>query len=324
MSFLSDTFTDAYGTLLTAHSPATGGAWSINSGDTSAQVGTGPGASGHVMQGWGTGTFARNAAAPAGTDYTVSAPITHGGSYYYGLQGGVIARCQTSSTTGYVLVWDIPSQNWKLYRVVSGSWVQLATTGSYPVSFETWATASLAVAGSGATVTLTAKNGSDTLFGGAVTDSDASRIVAAGYAGIYLSTNAGGYGVFIDSITADDAASNSGGIAATEAVDTAAVSGSTQTRTATITLVDRTAATQNSLSSLKWAFYQTMPWVGATPTDYGTTETTDGSGILAVTLPNCTLTNGQVGYLIVTDSDGTTGQSPSAKVFAGPVAVAVS
>jgi hypothetical protein len=58
------------------------------------------------------------------------------------------------------------------------------------------------------------------------------------------------------------------------------------------------------------------------PTDKGSTGATDASGIFTVTLSNSTKTAGQVGWLTVTNSDGTTTQSPVNKAFSGPVTVA--
>lgn len=79
-----------------------------------------------------------------------------------------------------------------------------------------------------------------------------------------------------------------------------------------------------SLTGLKWAFYDTTDPSGWTtgPVDNGSGESTDGSGDLVVSLTNTTLTAGQTGWLIVTDSDGTTTQSPPCRSFCGPVTVA--
>lgn len=77
-----------------------------------------------------------------------------------------------------------------------------------------------------------------------------------------------------------------------------------------------------NLSSLKWAWFDSVnPGSFSAPTDKGTAETTDGSGNLVISLPNSLLANGEIGWLIVSDSDGTVDQSPPGKSFSGPVAV---
>lgn len=93
-------------------------------------------------------------------------------------------------------------------------------------------------------------------------------------------------------------------------------------KTVTITLVSRLGAARASLSSLKWAFWDyTRPdLITAAPVAGGSAETTDGSGVLVVDVAASALTNGQIGWLTVTDSDGTAAHRHA---FAGPVAVVV-
>jgi hypothetical protein len=94
------------------------------------------------------------------------------------------------------------------------------------------------------------------------------------------------------------------------------------TKTVTITLVTTANSPQANLTSLKWAFFdQATPSSFDHPTDYGSTETTDGSGVLVITV-HTTLSAGGIGWLTVTNSDGTTSQSPAHKAFSGPVVVA--
>lgn len=93
-------------------------------------------------------------------------------------------------------------------------------------------------------------------------------------------------------------------------------------RTVTLTLTTDGTTPAASLSSLKWAWWDraTPDLVGA-PTDQGTTETTNGSGVLTIPVRSV-LSPGGIGWLVVTDSDGTTSQSPAHKAFCGPAAVA--
>ena len=77
-----------------------------------------------------------------------------------------------------------------------------------------------------------------------------------------------------------------------------------------------------NLSGLKWAFFDaTTPDAMGAPTDKGATGYTDAAGLLTLNLPNSSKVAGQVGWLSLTNSDGTPGQSPAAKAFSGPVAV---
>lgn len=96
-------------------------------------------------------------------------------------------------------------------------------------------------------------------------------------------------------------------------------------KTATVTLVDRFGSARAGLSGLKWAFwdYATPALIvsnAAAPSAGGSAETTDGSGVLVVDVAASALTNGQIGWLTVTDSDGTAAER---NAFAGPVTVAV-
>lgn len=96
----------------------------------------------------------------------------------------------------------------------------------------------------------------------------------------------------------------------------------TGTKTATITLVDAGNTPRASLTGLKWAWWdQPTPNASTTPTDQGTGASTDGSGVFSITVKTALAASG-VGWLVVTDSDGTTTQTPVHKSFAGPVAVA--
>jgi hypothetical protein len=90
----------------------------------------------------------------------------------------------------------------------------------------------------------------------------------------------------------------------------------------TITLVNESGTPQTGLSSLKWCWFdEVTPNLFNAPTDKGSAESTDGSGVLTIPLPNTNKSSGQVGWLIVTNSDGTTMQSPAHRAFSGPMAV---
>lgn len=90
--------------------------------------------------------------------------------------------------------------------------------------------------------------------------------------------------------------------------------------TISVTLVDAEGAPAASVTGLKWAWFDEItPDQFGEPTDKGAAELTDGSGVLTISLPNSSKTSGQVGWLIVTNSNGTTAMVH--KAFSGPVEV---
>jgi hypothetical protein len=98
------------------------------------------------------------------------------------------------------------------------------------------------------------------------------------------------------------------------------------TKTVTITLTTQSGVPRANLSGLKWAFWDvaTPDQITGAPVNKGTGETTDANGVLVLSVPDSSLTNAQIGWLNVTDSNGTLTQTPRHKAFAGPVAVSVS
>lgn len=100
----------------------------------------------------------------------------------------------------------------------------------------------------------------------------------------------------------------------------AGVTATVVTKTASVNLVNNSNVAQASLTGLKWAWFDGVtPDTFDAPTDQGVGEITDGSGVLTIDISNSSKTTGQIGWLIVTDSDGTT--SMVHKAFSGPVAV---
>lgn len=94
---------------------------------------------------------------------------------------------------------------------------------------------------------------------------------------------------------------------------------STTSRTITVTLTTDGTTPAASLTGLKWAFFDSpQPQSFTAPASQGTGESTDGSGVLTLTV-DTTLGSGGIGWLEVTDSDGTTSMDHSG--FSGPVEV---
>jgi hypothetical protein len=92
-----------------------------------------------------------------------------------------------------------------------------------------------------------------------------------------------------------------------------------QARTVTLTLSDATGIPRASLTGIKWSIFdQATPDAQAVAVDKGTGATTDGSGVLTLSVYS-TLSAGQVVWLTLSNSDGTTTQNPAAMGFAGPV-----
>ena len=94
-------------------------------------------------------------------------------------------------------------------------------------------------------------------------------------------------------------------------------------RTVTITLVNSVGATLPSLTGLKWALFdQATPDLLVAPSSKGSGASTNGAGVLQLIIPTTGLAVNGTGWLIVSDSDGTTTQSPASKAFSAPVIVA--
>lgn len=103
----------------------------------------------------------------------------------------------------------------------------------------------------------------------------------------------------------------------TTASDVTASSGISAT-SVTVTLTGAT-----SLTGLQWAFFDDpLPADFGAPVAQGAAETTDGSDQIVIDITGSTLLAGDVGFLIVTNSDGTVDQSPQPSLAAGPVTVA--
>ena len=91
-------------------------------------------------------------------------------------------------------------------------------------------------------------------------------------------------------------------------------------KSASVSLVNTANAALGSLTGLKWAWFDELtPDTFNAPTDQGSGEVTDGAGMLTVSIPNSVKTSGQTGWLIITDSDGSTVMAH--KAFSGPVVV---
>lgn len=102
----------------------------------------------------------------------------------------------------------------------------------------------------------------------------------------------------------------------------AAIRRTTKTaRTLSLVLTTDGTTPAAGLTGLKWSFFDSVQaHVMGEPASQGSGATTNGAGVLALTLQS-TLASGGTGWLVVTNSDGTTTQSPASKAFSGPVQV---
>ena len=91
-------------------------------------------------------------------------------------------------------------------------------------------------------------------------------------------------------------------------------------RSVMITLTSDGSTPLANLTGLSWSFFdQNKVTQMSVPADSGT-GTTTSDGYLIIN-PRTSLASGATGYLVVTDSDGTTTQSPPAKAYSGPVVI---
>lgn len=91
-------------------------------------------------------------------------------------------------------------------------------------------------------------------------------------------------------------------------------------RTLSLTLVDRDDNPRVDLTGLRWALFDlSKPDLIGAPVHQGIGETTDGSGVLTLELPDVDLPVDGDAFLVVSDTDGTSGQSPASIAFAAPV-----
>lgn len=121
------------------------------------------------------------------------------------------------------------------------------------------------------------------------------------------------------SVTASVIGTIAGIVAASVTVST----GPTAATSVTLTLTTDGTTPAASLSGLKWAFFdEALPSTFTAPVAQGSAEATDGSGVLVLDITGSSLNAGDTGWLIVTNSDGTTTQGAAARAFSGPVTVA--
>jgi hypothetical protein len=209
-AFVTDTFTDANDTQITAHTGELGATWTLAPGDTSG--GSQSTIKGNKLGGPGSGSCICYASgAPGGADYTVSATFVFASGTWPTIYGPA-GRMSTSAETGYFAI--LFSNEIRLYKYVAGSLTQVGTGDALTPAAGTF-TVTLAMSGTTIAVRVQRASDSNWLASGdtwqvgqadCISETDAS-IAAAGKAGFWANGDVT-VGV-MDSFSADAAAAAS-------------------------------------------------------------------------------------------------------------------
>jgi len=274
-TWLNDTFTEAATTALTSHTADAGSSWAYCSG-----LATAPNVYailGGVLGNGGNGyQVYRNTVTPLSADQIITGVFNYQSSGFGSI--GLLARLNSAGTAGYLAAYlGGATQKWGIFRIgAAGATTQIgALSASTVYSTGNTPTAVLDVSGVGATVTLDLKVDGVSVV--TTTDSDALRVVATGSAGVWFSMTSGaGTGMFINSMTAADAAVAGATVsyAAPLAGQIAPLSAGT-TGTATITATGTYTGTapdqwrmvpdgsSTSVSGFDWQAFSVAPSAGA-------------------------------------------------------------
>lgn len=206
MSWFNDTFTDTTGTLITSHTSDSGGTWAVAYQGAAAtpQIFS---TLGGVVGPKNTTNILKASPTPPSADYSVS------GTFYYDSLNfgsmGVAARLTPTGNAGYIAVYVASSKTWGIYRLGASGTTTLIQQSSV-INYTSGNTPSIVftVSGTGSTVTLDLVVNGNNIIPNA-TDTSGSRVVAAGQAGMWLSSNLSDQGMFISSLTATDTSTSS-------------------------------------------------------------------------------------------------------------------
>lgn len=289
----------------------------------------------------GTEPTAQSVTAPAAATFTASVSGTYTGLRWQRQAAGAGGWSDVSGATSTSLTTGATS-------VTGGSWnntdrVRLAVDWSGGVVYSTDVALTVVAGGTAPAITVQPSNQSVTVGSTAIFGVTASGSGTLTYQWQRQPSGGGGYtdisGATSSSYTTP-ATTITGGSANNGDTYRCVVTGDTAppatSSVATLTVLQPVATTVSvtlttdgttpaaSLSGLKWAFYDqvTPDLFTAAPVVKGAAETTDGSGVFSASITGTALRVGDTGYLIVTNSDGTTTQGAALKAFAAPVVVA--
>lgn len=203
--FFNDTFTTGSTVDLTAHTSESLHSWVQAKGTISPKVFT---AAGGIVANGGGSTEAQvmrpSVIAPT-ADVSVLSTLHYDSVNFTYV--GVVARMASDASSGYLAAYSTAAGKWGLWRMAAG--VDATTQTAIAVSTTTSSYVSgnepviqLDVTGSGATVTVKLTVDGVVLIN--FPDTDAARVTAAGYPGLYfLVPLASGNGMWISSLSAD-------------------------------------------------------------------------------------------------------------------------
>lgn len=196
MPFVSDTFTDATGTTLAAHTGETGATWTVHP-IYSATLSIDANQVKHVTTSTSTAYYASGV--PATAEYDVSCVFSYTGSLVTGDQGGVIGRASTSAETFYIGRYN-HGAGWELVKVLVGSFTVLQSSAATLTS------------GQGYTIRLEIRNAAKKVFIDGVERlvSSDNAITAAGRSGLRGRAAGAALNYRIDSFVAVDASEATG------------------------------------------------------------------------------------------------------------------
>lgn len=199
---LTANFSETAQTNLSASVPESGGSW-IDCGSTapSPQIFSilggilGPG-------GNGLGLY-RYSGIAASADTVVSAIFNYQSPSFSSV--GILARMNAAGTAGYLAAYIPGSSQWGIFRIQpNGTTTTLAFSAAIAYAANDTPSIDFDVAGSGASVALVLKIGGVAVV--TTTDATASRVITAGYPGVWFSATSGaGTGMFIERMSSIDA-----------------------------------------------------------------------------------------------------------------------
>lgn len=201
--FALDTSTVASTTLITARTTDSGHSW-VNFSGTASPAPSSYNVSGGVIANGASGpNIWRMSALPSVADVSLTQDWVIDSATAYNVFGAC-ARLNAAGNAGYAALYVRTSNAWILVRIgASMATTTLATSSTVVYSNGATPSIELRVTGSGDTVSLELKIGGTTLM--TATDTDAARVTAAGYVGMWFNSGAA-QGAFLSRIAGDDLA----------------------------------------------------------------------------------------------------------------------
>lgn len=216
-AFVTDSFTDTNGVVLTSHAGELGATWARHNSASNTNA---PEVNANSIRTFEANTNANYYAsgAPTGADYSAYLEYTYNGNL--GSVGGPGIRLETGASTGYFAIVFKPGNTFAIYKyVASGSPALVASISFSPVAAETY---KITLTGAGTSLVAKVQRASDNFWltsasafqaaaANAITTTDSS-ITAAGRAGFWFSNDSTASRGTIDNFSADQAVGAATGI----------------------------------------------------------------------------------------------------------------